>query len=88
MHDGERVHVPTEVHARLAHRLGDDLPDAESLAAPAPPVAVPSERADHGLLERRASETAYATVAATAELLAGFAAQPARELAHERRGWP
>jgi hypothetical protein len=79
--DGERVHVPPEVHARLATRLGEDLPDGESLAAPAPPVAVPSERADHGLLERRASEAAYATVAATAELLAGFAAQPARELA-------
>lgn len=79
--DGDRVHVPPEVHARLATRLGDDLPDGESLAAPAPPVAVPSERADHGLLERRASEAAYATVAATAELLAGFAAQPARELA-------
>lgn len=81
VHDGDRVYVPTEVHSRLATRLGDDLPDAESLAAPAPPVAVPAERADHGLLERRASETAYATVAATAELLAGFAAQPARELA-------
>ncbi|GGI48007.1 hypothetical protein BCL57_002931 [Agromyces flavus] len=79
--DGARVHVPAEVHARLSARLGVDLPDPEALAAPAPPVAVALEHADRGLLERRASEAAYATVAATAELLAGFAAQPARELA-------
>ncbi|MBM7505516.1 helicase-associated domain-containing protein [Agromyces aurantiacus] len=79
--EGARVHLPPEVHARLAARLGEDLPEAASLAAPAPPVAVPAERADHGLLERRAAEQAYATISATAELLAGFAAQPARELA-------
>lgn len=81
LRDGDRVHVPGEVRARLITRLGDDLPDAESLAAPAPPVAVRTDRPDHGILERRAAEAAYATVAATAELLAGLAAQPARELA-------
>ncbi|GAA2045773.1 hypothetical protein GCM10009819_36610 [Agromyces tropicus] len=79
--DGDRVHVPGEVAARLHARLGDDLPDLEALAAHAPPVALPRDRADHGLLERRAAETAYATVAATAELLSGLAVQPARELA-------
>ena len=36
---------------------------------------------DRSLLERRAAETAYATVAATAELLAELGTQPARELA-------
>ncbi|MGR0220944.1 helicase-associated domain-containing protein [Agromyces sp. ZXT2-6] len=81
LRDGDRVHVPGEVRARLSARLGDDLPDAEALAAPAPPVAVRTDRPDHGILERRAAEAAYGTVAATAELLAGLAAQPARELA-------
>ncbi|UIP59268.1 helicase-associated domain-containing protein [Agromyces marinus] len=79
--DGDRVHVPLEVATRLHARIGDDLPELEALAAPAPPLALAGERADHGLLERRAAETAYATVAATAELLAGLAVQPARELA-------
>jgi hypothetical protein len=79
--DGERVHVPGGVRARLAARLGTDLPDAAELAAPAPPVPVGSDGADRSLLERHAAETAYATIAATAEVLAGLAAQPARELA-------
>ncbi|WP_353828954.1 helicase-associated domain-containing protein [Agromyces sp. SYSU T0242] len=81
LREDERIHVPPEVGARLHARLGDDLPELEALVAPAPPVALPRDRADHGLLERRAAETAYATVAATAELLAGLAVQPARELA-------
>ncbi|WP_400995845.1 helicase-associated domain-containing protein [Agromyces sp. GXQ0307] len=79
--DGTRIHVPTEIVARLDSRLDDDLPSLESLAAHAPPVAVPGERPDTGLLDRRAAETAHSTVAATAELLSGLAVQPARELA-------
>ncbi|MGR2753677.1 helicase-associated domain-containing protein [Agromyces arachidis] len=81
LRDADRVHVPGEVAARLKARIGEDLPGLEALAAPAPPVALRAERPDEGLLERRAAETAYATVAATAELLAGLATQPARELA-------
>ncbi|MFE6965972.1 helicase-associated domain-containing protein [Agromyces sp. NPDC057679] len=76
-----RVHVPAAVAARLVPRLGDDLPTAGDLAAPAPPVLVPSDSVDRSLLERRSSEAAYATVTATAELLAALGAQPARELA-------
>ncbi|MFF2275294.1 helicase-associated domain-containing protein [Agromyces sp. NPDC058126] len=76
-----RVHVPAAVAARLVPRLGDDLPTAGDLAAPAPPVLVPSDSVDRSLLERRSSDAAYATVTATAELLAALGAQPARELA-------
>ncbi|MFF2387576.1 helicase-associated domain-containing protein [Agromyces sp. NPDC058104] len=76
-----RVHVPGAVAARLVPRLGVDLPTAGDLAAPAPPVLVPSDSVDRSLLERRSSEAAYATVTATAELLAALGAQPARELA-------
>jgi len=79
--DGDRVHVPTGIRTRLATRLGAELPDTAALASPAPPVLVGGDGADRTLLERHAAETAYATVAATAEMLAGLAAQPARELA-------
>lgn len=76
-----RVHVPGAVAARIVPRLGVDLPTSGGLAAPAPPVLVPSDAVDRSLLERRSSEAAYATVTATAELLAALGAQPARELA-------
>ena len=76
-----RVHVPTAVTARLAMHTPRDIPTAEELAAPAPPVLVGVDDVDRSLLERRAAETAYATVAATAELLAELGTQPARELA-------
>jgi hypothetical protein len=76
-----RVHVPTAVSARLATHTPRDIPPAVELAAPAPPVLVSVDDVDRSLLERRAAETAYATVAATAELLAELGSQPARELA-------
>ena len=76
-----RVHVPTAVSARLATHTPRDIPPAAELAAPAPPVLVSVDDVDRSLLERRAAETAYATVAATAELLAELGSQPARELA-------
>ncbi|WP_156997346.1 helicase-associated domain-containing protein [Agromyces terreus] len=79
--DGERVHLPGAVSSRLAVRIGRDVPDAAELAAPAPPVLVGVDEVDRTILDRRASETAYATVAATAELLAALGVQPARELA-------
>ncbi|MFF2271309.1 helicase-associated domain-containing protein [Agromyces sp. NPDC058136] len=77
----ERVHVPAAVGARLVPRLGVDLPTAGELASPAPPVLVTGDGVDRSLLERRSSEAAYATVTATAELLAALGVQPARELA-------
>ncbi|WP_022889914.1 helicase-associated domain-containing protein [Agromyces italicus] len=76
-----RVHVPVAVAARLVPRLGDDLPAPGDLAAPAPPVLVPSDSVDRSLLARSSSEAAYATVTATSELLAALGSQPARELA-------
>lgn len=78
---GDRVHVPSSVIARVAPRLGDELPAVAELASPAPPVLVVNDRVDRTLLDRRAAETAYATVAATAEVLAALGTQPARELA-------
>lgn len=78
---GERVHVPTAVATRFGVHMGRELPDAAELAAPAPPVLVGVDDVDRSLLERRAAEAAYATVAATAELLAEIGSQPARELA-------
>ena len=77
----DHVHVPTAVSARIAVHTPRDIPPAEELAAPAPPVLVGVDDIDRSLLERRAAETAYATVAATAELLAELGSQPARELA-------
>lgn len=77
----DRVHVPAAVIARVAPRLGDDLPTAAELATAAPPVLVTGDEVDRTILERRAAETAYATVAATAEVLAELGTQPARELA-------
>jgi hypothetical protein len=74
-------HVPAALVARFAPRLGDDLPDARQLAAPAPAVLQPVDEVDRSLLVRRAAEQAYSTVAATAELLAALGTQPARELA-------
>ncbi|MGI9822474.1 helicase-associated domain-containing protein [Agromyces sp. Marseille-Q5079] len=79
--DGRRVHLPMAVSSRLATRTGRDVPDAADLAAPAPPVLVGVDQVDRTILDRRASEAAYATVAATAELLAALGSQPARELA-------
>ena len=79
--NGERVHVPTAVTARIATHTGRDLPPAAELAAPAPTVLTAVDDVDRSLLERRAAEVAYATVAATAELLAELGIQPARELA-------
>ncbi len=79
--DGDHVHIPSAVTARLALRAGQDLPSTAELAAPAPPVLVSADEVDRSILERRAAETAYATVAATAELLAELGNQPARELA-------
>ncbi len=78
---GDRVHVPAAVVARVAPRLGAELPTASELATPAPPVLVSGDDVDRTLIDRRAAETAYATVAATAEVLAALGTQPARELA-------
>lgn len=78
---GDRVHVPAAVVARVAPRLGTELPTASELATPAPPVLVSGDDVDRTLIDRRAAETAYATVAATAEVLAALGTQPARELA-------
>ncbi|MET4157434.1 helicase-associated domain-containing protein [Agromyces sp. PvR057] len=77
----QRVHLPVAVAGRLAVRMERDIPDAAELAAPAPPVLVGVDDVDRTLLDRRAAEAAYATVAATAELLAAVGTQPARELA-------
>ncbi|WP_173923700.1 helicase-associated domain-containing protein [Agromyces sp. Marseille-P2726] len=77
----DHLHVPTAVTARLVARTPREVPTAEELAAPAPPVLVGVDDVDRSLLERRAAEAAYATVAATAELLAELGQQPARELA-------
>ncbi|PWC03424.1 helicase-associated domain-containing protein [Agromyces badenianii] len=77
----DRIHVPTAVNARVAPRLGDDLPTVAELATPAPPVLVSADDVDRTMIDRRAAETAYATVAATAEVLAALGTQPARELA-------
>ncbi|MGW9630719.1 helicase-associated domain-containing protein [Agromyces sp. NPDC055520] len=77
----DRVHVPAAVIARLAPRLGDELPSTAELAASAPPVLVTGDDVDRTLIDRRAAETAYATVTATAEVLAALGVQPARELA-------
>lgn len=79
--DNGHVHVPMSVTARLAVQTGRDLPSAVELAAPAPAVLAAVDDVDRSLLERRAAETAYATVAATSELLAELGNQPARELA-------
>lgn len=79
--DGERVHIPHAVTARLAVQSDHDLPTTAELAAPAPPVLITGDEVDRSILERRAAESAYATVAATAELLSGLGSQPARELA-------
>ncbi|RXZ68128.1 helicase-associated domain-containing protein [Agromyces albus] len=78
---GDRVHVPSAVASRLTSRSGHEIPSAAELAAPAPPVLVAFDEIDRSILERRAAETAYATVAATAELIAELGTQPARELA-------
>lgn len=78
---GDRVHVPSAVASRLTSRSGHEIPSAAELAAPAPPVLVAFDEVDRSILERRAAETAYATVAATAELIAELGTQPARELA-------
>ncbi|MGW9167422.1 helicase-associated domain-containing protein [Agromyces sp. NPDC055657] len=77
----QHLHVPAGVASRLLPRLGVDLPTLAELAAPAPPVLVGDDPVDRSLLERHSSDAAYATVAATAELLAALGAQPARELA-------
>lgn len=77
----DHVHVPAAITARLAVHNGRQLPSAEELAAPAPAVLAVVDDVDRTLLERRAAETAYATVAATSELLAELGNQPARELA-------
>jgi len=77
----DRVHVPTALSGRLAVHMGRELPSAEELAATVPPVLTAIDDVDRSLLERRAAEVAYATVAATAELLAELGNQPARELA-------
>lgn len=79
--DGDRVHIPHAVTARLGVQSDHDLPTTAELAAPAPPVLVTGDEVDRSILERRAAESAYATVAATAELLSGLGSQPARELA-------
>ncbi|HET6671792.1 MAG TPA: helicase-associated domain-containing protein [Agromyces sp.] len=77
----DRVHVPTALSGRLAAHMGRELPSAEELAATMPPALTAVDDVDRGLLERRSAEVAYATVAATAELLAELGNQPARELA-------
>ena len=77
----DHLHVPTAVTGRIATHSGRDLPPPADLAAPAPAVLAAVDDVDRSLLERRAAETAYATVAATAELLAELGNQPARELA-------
>jgi len=81
VHSDDHVHVPNAVTGRIAMHTPRDIPPADELAAPAPPVLVGVDDVDRSLLERRAAETAYATVAATAELLAELGNQPARELA-------
>lgn len=78
---GGTLHVSAALIGRLVPRLGDELPSAEQLAAPAPPVLQAVDEVDRSLLARRAAEHAYSTVAATAELLAALGVQPARELA-------
>ena len=77
----DRVHVPTALSGRLAAHMGRELPSAEELAATMPPALTAVDDVDRSLLERRSAEVAYATVAATAELLAELGNQPARELA-------
>lgn len=77
----DHLHVPSAVTARLVARTPREVPSAEDLAAPAPPVLVGVDDVDRSLLERRAAEAAYATVVATAEVLAELGNQPARELA-------
>lgn len=76
-----RVHVPHAIAARLVPRLGDDLPTPADLVAPAPTVLEAVDQVDRSLLARRGADAAYATIAATAELIAAVGTQPARELA-------
>ncbi|HKH07503.1 MAG TPA: helicase-associated domain-containing protein [Agromyces sp.] len=76
----DRIHVPHAVTGRLAH-AEHQLPSTAELAAPAPPVLITGDEVDRSILERRAAESAYATVAATAEVLSELGNQPARELA-------
>jgi hypothetical protein len=76
----DHVHIPHAVTARLAH-AEHQLPSTAELAAPAPPVLITGDEVDRSILERRAAESAYATVAATAEVLSELGNQPARELA-------
>ena len=78
----DAVHRPVggDRPARAA-RSATSLPSTAELAAAAPPVLVTADEIDRSMLERRAAETAYATVAATAELLSELGTQPARELA-------
>ncbi|QAY73318.1 hypothetical protein ET445_08145 [Agromyces protaetiae] len=78
---GERREVPHAVRARLLPRLGDDLPTAAELVAPAPAALAPVDEVDRTILARLGSEAAYATVAAATELVAALGLQPARELA-------
>jgi hypothetical protein len=76
----DHIHIPHAVTARLAH-AEHQLPSTAELAAPAPPVLITGDEVDRSILERRAAESAYATVAATAEVLSELGNQPARELA-------
>jgi hypothetical protein len=77
----QRRHVPTPIAGRLIPRLGADLPSPDELVAPAPRVLEPVDPVDRRLLDRLGAEAAYATVTATAELIAALGVQPARELA-------
>ncbi|QEO15324.1 hypothetical protein FLP10_13475 [Agromyces intestinalis] len=79
--DDGGVQVPGAVVQRVVPRLGADLPEPAALVAPAPPVLEAVDAVDRTLLARRAAEAAYATIAATAELIAALGLQPARELA-------
>ncbi|WP_395245992.1 helicase-associated domain-containing protein [Agromyces sp. MMS24-K17] len=76
-----RVHVAHAISARLLPRIGDDLPGLAELAGPAPAVLEAVDAVDRTLLARRGADAAYATIAATAELISAVGTQPARELA-------
>ncbi|MET0726255.1 MAG: helicase-associated domain-containing protein [Leifsonia sp.] len=78
--DADGMAVFTAVAERLAQWPDDDLPDLEELAAPFPPTPVAETGADTRMLDARAAERAFATVAAVAELVAAIGTEPAREL--------
>ncbi|MFC6357048.1 helicase-associated domain-containing protein [Luethyella okanaganae] len=79
--DGHTLMPFAAVSERLCAWPREGLPGVAELAAPHPPVAVDAPvDADTRIVDRLAAERAFASVSATAELVASVSAEPAREL--------